>query len=63
MISRSLYLQRVIPVLRPCPHPLSLFLCVQCMSTMPTTVQFGIPYYEVYNVPGYQALSPECGAN
>jgi len=34
-----------------------------CMSTTPTTVQFGIPYYEVSNVPGYQALSPECGAN
>ena len=37
---------------------------VQCMSAVPTIVQFGIPYYEVSNnVPGYQALSPECGAN
>ncbi len=39
-------------------------VCVQCMTAVPTIVQFGIPYYEVTNnVPGYQALSPECGAN
>ena len=53
------------------PHHLSpsppLHHCaVQCMSTRPALVQFGVPYYEVGSLammPGYQPRSPECGAD
>ncbi len=39
---------------------------VQCMSTRPALIQFGVPYYEVGSLammPGYQPRSPECGAD
>lgn len=40
---------------------MAVVVCSQCMSTTPAIVQFGIPYYEVSPMTGYQPLSPECG--